>query len=58
MTCWRRLPDRNSAGLWQRLPEVSFAGLRPAGKLGLSRAVVDSSHVRALKGGAKSVGVR
>ena len=58
MTCWRRLRDWNNAGVWQRLHEVLLAELRAAGKLDLSRAVVDSSHVRALKGGPKPAGVR
>ena len=58
MTCWRRLRDWNNAGVWQRLHEVLLAELRAAGKLDLSRAVVDSSHVRALKGGPKLAGVR
>ena len=50
MTCWRRLRDWNNAGVWQRLHEVLLAELRAAGKLDLSRAVVDSSHVRAIGG--------
>ena len=58
MTCWRRLRDWNNAGVWQRLHEVLLAELRTAGKLDLSRAVVGSSHVRALKGGPKPAGVR
>ena len=58
MTCWRRLRDWNNAGVWQRLHEVLLAELRAADKLDLSRAVVDSSHIRALKGGPKPVGVR
>ncbi len=58
MTCWRRLRDWNNAGVWQRLHEVLLAELRAAGKLDLSRAVVDSSHVRALKGGPKPAGVQ
>ena len=51
MTCWRRLRDWNEAGVWQRLHEVILAELRGANRLDWSRAVVDSSHVRALKGG-------
>jgi hypothetical protein len=38
--------------------KLLLAELRAAGKLDLSRAVVDSSHVRALKGGPKPAGVR
>jgi ribosomal protein L37AE/L43A len=40
-TCWRRLRDRNNAGIWQCRHEVLLAGLRAAGKLDLSRAVVE-----------------
>ncbi len=52
MTCWRRLREWNEAGVWQRLHEMLLAELRAAGKLDLSRASVDSSHLRAMKGGA------
>src|SRR6266700_1644260 len=51
MTCWRRLRDWHQAGVWQRLHEVLLAGLNAAGMLDWSGAVIDSSHVRALKGG-------
>jgi transposase len=51
MTCWPRLRDWNEAGVWQRLHEVLLAELNAAAKLDWSRCVVDSSHVRALKGG-------
>ena len=52
MTCWRRLRDWNEAGVWQRLQEVLLAELNAALRLDWSRCVVDSSHVRALKGGS------
>ncbi|MFH9859873.1 IS5 family transposase [Streptomyces sp. NPDC017202] len=51
MTCWRRLRDWNDAGVWQRLHELLLAELNAAARLDWSRCVVDSSHVRALKGG-------
>src|SRR5664279_920978 len=51
MTCWRRLRDWQEAGVWQRLHEVLLSELRAAGMLDFSRAAVDSSHVRAMKGG-------
>jgi transposase len=51
MTCWRRLRDWNDAGVWQRLHESLLAELNAAGALDWSRAVIDGSHVRALKGG-------
>jgi transposase len=53
MTCWRRLRDWNEAGVWQRLHEVLLAELNAASRLDWSRCVVDSSHVRALKGGSR-----
>jgi len=52
MTCWRRLRDWNDAGVWERLHQVLLDELQDAGQLDWSRAVVDSSHVRA-KGGRK-----
>ncbi|MFI7405007.1 IS5 family transposase [Streptomyces sp. NPDC049541] len=54
MTCWRRLRDWNDAGVWQRLHESLLAELNAAGALNWSRAVIDGSHVRALKGGPKT----
>ncbi|WP_435833416.1 transposase [Streptomyces bungoensis] len=49
----QRLRDWNEAGVWQRLHEVLLAELYAASRLDWSRWVVDSSHVRALKGGAR-----
>nr|WP_143061164.1 IS5 family transposase [Saccharopolyspora shandongensis] len=54
MTCWRRLRDWNEAGVWQRLHETLLAELNSAGLIDWSRAAVDGSHVRALKGGPKT----
>jgi transposase len=51
MTCWRRLRDWNEAGVWQQLHELLLAELRAGDVLDLSRASVDGSHLRALKGG-------
>ena len=53
MTCWRRLRDWHAAGVWQRLHENLLAELHAAGQLDWSRAVVDGSHLRAMKGGPK-----
>jgi transposase len=50
-TCWRRLKEWHDAGVWQRLHETLLAELRSAGLLDLAHTVVDSSHLRALKGG-------
>lgn len=50
MTCWRRLAERSEAGVWPRLHETLLAKLRGANILDFSRAGVDDSHIRALKG--------
>jgi transposase len=52
MTCWGRLRDWNDAGAWQALHELLLAELRAADRLDLSRAAVDSSHIREMKGGS------
>ena len=58
MTCWRRLAEWNEAGVWQRLHEALLAELNAAGKLDWSRAVIDSSHVRAARRGPKAAPAR
>jgi transposase len=58
MTCWRRLQEWNAAGVWQQLHELLLAELHAAGKLDWSRAVIDSSHVRAARRGPKVVRAR
>ena len=58
MTCWRRLRDWHEAGVWQQLHELLLAELNAAGTLDWSTAVIDSSHVRAVKGGPKRVRAR
>ncbi|WP_432498807.1 IS5 family transposase [Kineococcus gypseus] len=52
VTCWRRLRDWTEAGVWPRLHQLLLDELRAAGKLDLETAVVDGSHVQALKRGA------
>jgi transposase len=54
MTCWRRLAEWNDAGVWEGLHQVLLTELRTAGALDFSRAVIDASHVRALKRGPKA----
>src|SRR5437868_9886452 len=54
MTCWRRLAAWNEAGMWNALHLVLLKKLRAAGKLDWSRAVIDSSHVRAARRGPKA----
>lgn len=58
MTCWRRLRDWTEAGVWQQLHELLLAELHAANQLDWSRAAVDGSHVRALKGGRKPAPAR
>ncbi|WP_405537216.1 IS5 family transposase [Streptomyces sp. NBC_00075] len=53
MTCWRRLAAWNEVGVWEELHLVLLKKLRAAGKLDWSRAVIDSSHVRAARRGPK-----
>jgi transposase len=52
MTCWRRLKEWQDAGVWQRLHEVLLSRLHVAERIDWSRAVIDSSHVRAVLGGS------
>ena len=51
MTCWRRLRDWQKAGVWRRIHRVLLDKLQEADKIDWSRAVVDSSSVRAVFGG-------
>jgi transposase len=55
VTAWRRLRDWTEAGVWPRLHAVLLAELRRADSLDLDDCAVDSSHVRALKGGIMPV---
>lgn len=53
MTCWRWLRDWQAAGVWQQIHETLLAQLQAGDRIDWSRAVVDSSAVRALHGGKK-----
>ena len=53
MTCWRRLHEWQKAGVWDRLHQVLLTRLREADKIDFSRAIADSSSVRAVHGGKK-----
>ena len=50
MTCWRRLRDWNHAGVWHAMHRLLLARLNAADRIDWSRAVVDSSSVRAVGG--------
>lgn len=51
MTCWRRLRDWHKAGVWEKLHRELLRRLHVAERIDWSRAVVDSSNVRAVFGG-------
>ena len=53
MTCWRRLRDWQKAGVWARIHRVLLDKLQEADKIDWSRAVVDSTSVRAVFGGRR-----
>lgn len=53
MTCWRRLRDWHLAGVWNELHRVLLAKLHAADHVDWTRAVIDSSSVRAVLGGQK-----
>lgn len=58
MTCWRRLHAWRRRGVWRKIHEAFLAKLHGAGLIDWSRAVVDSSSVRAMGGGKKQVPTR
>jgi transposase len=51
MTCWRRLRDWQTDGTWDKIHKVLLDRLRGAGTIAWSRALIDSSFVRAASGG-------
>ena len=53
MTCWRRLRDWQKAGVWEKLHRELLRRLQMSEQIDWSRAVVDSSSVRAVFGGFK-----
>jgi transposase len=54
MTCWRRLRQWHHEGVWQKLHEVLLAKLHGADRIDWSRAIIDSSFVRATHRGGKT----
>jgi transposase len=52
-TCWRRLRAWHKSGVWKRLHQVLLSKLREAERIDFSRAVADSSSIRALGAGKK-----
>jgi transposase len=53
MTAWRRLRDWQRAGVWAQIHATLLARLQAADQIDWSRAVIDSSSVRAVHGGKK-----
>ncbi len=53
MTAWRRLHTWQKRGVWQKVHEVLLAHLQGADQIDWSRAIIDSSSVRAVHGGKK-----
>src|SRR5882672_2924393 len=48
MTCWRRLRDWQEAGVWDKLHRLLLQQLEDGMRIDWSRAVVDSSSIRAV----------
>ncbi len=54
MTCWRRLRDWQADGTWDKIHKELLSRLRGADKIDWSRALIDSSSVRAAYGGGST----
>jgi transposase len=54
MTCWRRLRDWQTAGVWDKSQAVVLSELRGADMIGRASAPVESSSIRAVGGGEAS----
>jgi transposase len=57
MTAWRRLRAWQKRGVWRQLHEALLAHLQAADRIDWSRAIVDSSSVRAVHGGKKRAAI-
>jgi transposase len=53
MSCWRRLRDWTAAGVWAQIHQQLLTCLRAADRIDWSRAVIDSTSVRAVFGGRR-----
>src|SRR5688572_12457088 len=58
MTAWRRLHAWQKQGVWKKIHAALLAHLQAADQIDWSRAVVDSSSVRAVRGGKKGAPIR
>jgi len=50
MTCWRRLRDWQTAGVWNRFHRVLLDEIGAAGAIDWERACIDSASIPAKKG--------
>lgn len=50
MTCWNRLREWHTAGVWTRVHQVLLERLQRAGKIDWSRAALDSAQAPAKRG--------
>jgi transposase len=50
MTCWRRLRDWQTAGVWDAIHRLLLSRLNGADQIDWSRAVIDSANLRAVGG--------
>jgi transposase len=53
MTAWRRLRSWQRRGIWKKLHQALLAHLQGADQIDWSRAIIDSSSIRAVHGGKK-----
>jgi transposase len=58
MTAWRRLHAWQRRGVWQQVHQALLSHLAEADRIDWSRAIVDSSSVRAMHGGKKRDPIR
>lgn len=54
MTCWRRLKAWFHAGVWEKIHQRLLSRLRFLKKIDFRRFLIDTSHVRAVGGGAQT----
>lgn len=58
ITCWRRLKERNDAGVWLKLQQKVLQMLEDAGMLDWDYGAINSSSVRAMHRGKRSARTR
>ncbi len=53
MTCWNRLHEWQQSGVWEKVHRALLDRLNKLDEIDWDRAIVDSTYVRAVGGGAK-----